>query len=61
MMAAFRVALILTQEQSVEIRVLTRQSLGIKAIARELAVSRKTLRKYLRDCQPHQYHPATRR
>jgi len=38
----------LTQEQSVEIKVLARQSLGIKPIARTLGVSRNTVRKYLR-------------
>jgi transposase len=38
----------LTQERAVEIRVLARQGLGIKAIARELEVSRNTVRKYLR-------------
>ncbi|EPM7283806.1 IS21 family transposase [Pseudomonas aeruginosa] len=39
----------LTQEQSVEIRVLARQGHGIKAIARELGLSRNTVRKYLRE------------
>ncbi|HAF90320.1 MAG TPA: IS21 family transposase [Pseudomonas sp.] len=38
----------LTQEQSVEIKVLARQGHGIKAIARELGLSRNTVRKYLR-------------
>jgi transposase len=38
----------LTQERAVEIRVLARQGLGIKAIARELELSRNTVRKYLR-------------
>ncbi|AXA67732.1 IS21 family transposase [Pseudomonas oryzihabitans] len=38
----------LTQEQSVEIKVLARQGLGIKTIARTLGVSRNTVRKYLR-------------
>jgi transposase len=38
----------LNQEQSVEIRVLARQGHGIKAIARELGLSRNTVRKYLR-------------
>jgi transposase len=38
----------LTQEQSVEIRVLARQGHGIKAIARQLGLSRNTVRKYLR-------------
>lgn len=38
----------LTQEQAVEINVLARQGYGIKAIARELGLSRNTIRKYLR-------------
>lgn len=36
----------LTQEQTVEIRVLKRQGLGVRAIARELGVSRVTVRRY---------------
>jgi transposase len=42
----------LTQEQSVEIKVLARQGRGIKAIARELGVSRNTVRTYLRSEGP---------
>ncbi len=38
----------LTQKQSVKMRVLARQGKGIKAIARELGVSRNTIRKSLR-------------
>jgi transposase len=38
----------LTQENRVEIRVLARQGYGIKAISRELGVSRNTVRKHLR-------------
>ena len=38
----------LTQEQSVEIRVLARQGHSIKRIAQELGLSRNTVRKYLR-------------
>ena len=37
----------LTQERRVEIRVLHRQGMGIRAIARELGMSRKTVRRYL--------------
>jgi|SRR5690625_1483340 len=48
----------LTQEQSVEIRVLARQGHGIKAIARELELSRNTVRKYLRSESPRpEYRP----
>jgi transposase len=46
----------LTQEQSVEIRVLSRQRMGIKPIARTLGVSRNTVRKYLRGkAEPARY------
>ena len=38
----------LTQEQAVEIRVLRRQGMGIRAIAKELGLSRRTVRRYLR-------------
>ena len=38
----------LAQEQSVEIKVFARQGHSIKAIARELGLSRNTVRKYLR-------------
>src|ERR1700761_8602645 len=39
----------LTQEQAVEIRVLKRQGLSIRAIARETGLSRVTVRRYLQD------------
>ena len=39
----------MTQERLVEIHVLHRQGMGIRAIARELNVSRNTVRRYLRD------------
>src|SRR5690606_11115771 len=48
-MTAFEPSPMLTQEQSVEIRVMARQGHSIKAIARELGLSRNTIRKYLRD------------
>jgi len=51
-MAAFLSREMLTQEQSVEIKILARQGHGIKAIARELGVSRNTVRKYLRSEVP---------
>src|SRR5215472_14414360 len=47
----------LTQEQAVEIRVLRRQGKGIRAIARELGVSRLTVRRYLRDPKAARYGP----
>jgi len=46
----------LTQEFIVEIHVLSRQGHSVKAIARQLGVSRNTVRKYLRDhAAPPQY------
>lgn len=48
----------LTQEQAVEIRVLARQGHSIKAIARELAVSRNTVRRYLRGEAEQPRYPA---
>jgi len=47
----------LTQENAVEIRVLARQGMGIKEIARELGVSRNTVRKYLRNGVQAAYAP----
>jgi transposase len=47
----------LTQEQTVEIRVLRRQGKSIRAIARELGVSRVTVRRYLRDPDAARYGP----
>lgn len=47
----------LTQEQTVEIRVLKRQGLGVRAIARELGVSRVTVRRYLADPEAARYGP----
>ena len=47
----------LTQEQSVEIRVLRRQGMGVRAIARELGVSRVTVRRYLKDPRRQRYGP----
>ena len=47
----------LTQEQAVEIRVLRRQGKGIRAIAKELGLSRRTVRRYLRDPSASRYGP----
>ncbi len=47
----------LTQEQGVEIRVLSRQGKSIRAIARELGISRVTVRRYLSDPEPGSYRP----
>jgi transposase len=47
----------LTQEQTVEIRVLRRQGKGIREIARELGVSRITVRRYLKDPKRRRYGP----
>jgi transposase len=47
----------LTQEQTVEIRVLRRQGKGIREIARELGVSRITVRRYLEDPKRGRYGP----
>jgi transposase len=43
--------------QAVEIRVLRRQGKAIRAIARELGVSRLTVRRYLRDPAAARYGP----
>lgn len=46
----------LTQEFIVEIHVLSRQGLSVRAISRQLGISRNTVRKYLRDqAKPAQY------
>jgi transposase-like protein len=45
----------LTQEQVVEARVLARRGGKVKQIARELGVSRNTVRRYLRDPQAGRY------
>jgi transposase len=47
----------LTQENQVEIRVLARQGMGIRAIARELGVARNTVRSVLRGEAPVRYGP----
>jgi len=47
----------LTQEQAVEVRVLKRQGKSIRAIARELGLSRVTVRRYLRKVGAQRYGP----
>ncbi|HEY4366593.1 MAG TPA: helix-turn-helix domain-containing protein, partial [Steroidobacteraceae bacterium] len=47
----------LTQEQAVEIQVLRRQGQSIRRIARELGVSRNTVRRYLREQRAVKYGP----
>lgn len=47
----------LTLEDAVTIEVLRKQGLGVREIARELGVSRNTVRKYLRDGKPPRYGP----
>lgn len=48
----------LTQELVVEIQVLSRQGLGIRAIAKKLQLSRNTVRRYLRDVAKTPAYPA---
>ncbi|MFX9083294.1 helix-turn-helix domain-containing protein, partial [Acinetobacter baumannii] len=45
----------LTLEQAVTIQILHQQGKSIKAISRELRVSRNTVRKYLRQKETPQY------
>lgn len=47
----------LTQENQVEIRVLARQGLRIRAIARQLGLARNTVRRVLRGKAPRSYGP----
>src|ERR1700739_4850088 len=56
-MAVFTGPPMLTQEQAVEIRVLRRQGMGVRAIARELGLSRVAGRRYLRDPNARRYGP----
>lgn len=41
----------LTQEETVEIRVMARQGKGVREIARDLGISRNTVRRYLRGAE----------
>ena len=45
----------LTQEQAVEVRVMARQGKGIREIAREMGISRNTVRRYLREAGTSRY------
>jgi len=47
----------LTQEQAVEIRVLARQGMGIREIARQMGCARNTVKRYLRDAEAQRYGP----
>ena len=47
----------LTQEEAVEIKVLARQGKGIREIARDVGVSRNTVRRYLRGLAPSRRSP----
>ena len=47
----------LTQEQTVEIRVMARRGESVRSIARELGCSRNTVRRYLRGEQAERYGP----
>lgn len=51
----------LTQEQAVEIRVLARQGMGIREIARPMGCSRNTVKRYLRDADAQRYGPRAAR
>jgi transposase len=57
MIAAFSAREMLTQEQAVEIRVMARQGMGIRQIARELGCSRNTVRRYLQEARVSRYGP----
>jgi transposase len=56
-MAAFWLPVMLTQEQAVEIKVLVRQGVGIREIARQVGCSRNTVRRYLREAAASRYGP----
>jgi transposase len=51
----------LTQEQAVEVRVLARRGVKLKQIARELGISKNTVKRYLRDPQAGRYKPRAAR
>ena len=47
----------LTQEQAVEVRVMHRQGLSVRSIAREVGCARNTVRRYLRESGTARYGP----
>ena len=51
----------LVGEMALEIRLLAKRGKGLRAIAREIGVSRNTVRRYLRDGDADQYRPRPRR
>jgi len=51
----------LTQEQSVEIKVMARRGVSSREMARQLGCSRNTVRRYLREEQTQQYTPRAAR
>ena len=50
----------LVGEMALEIRLLAKRGKGLRAIAREVGVSRNTVRRYLRDGDTDRYHPRPR-
>ena len=51
----------LVGEMALGIRLLAKRGKGLRAIAREIGVSRNTVRRYLRDGDADRYRPRTRR
>lgn len=56
-MAAFGLPTMLTQEQTVEIKVLARRGVAIRDIARQLGCSRNTVKRYLKEADASRYGP----
>src|SRR5690606_17894269 len=57
MMVAFWLPTMLTQEQTVEIKVMARRGVSIREMAKQLGCSRNTIRRYLRAADAQQYTP----
>ena len=51
----------LVGRMALEIRLLAKRGKGLRAIAREVGVSRNTVRRYLRDGDAERYRPRPRR